>query len=50
LGTGEIHREVNNEKIFLVEKSRIRGVVAVVTKEFYNEVASKICEFISYES
>lgn len=38
---------IRYDKILLVEKSRILGVIAIVRKEFYNEVASKICEFIS---
>lgn len=38
---------IRYDKILLVEKSRIRGVIAVATKEFYKDVVSKICEFIS---
>lgn len=40
---------IRYDKILLVDKSRIHGVIAIVTKEFYKEVVSKICEFISLE-
>lgn len=40
---------IRYDKILLVEKNRVRGVIAVVTKEFYREVAAKICDFISNE-
>jgi len=52
ISDGELAKpsHIQYNKILLVERSRIRGVIAIVTKEFYKEVVSKICDFISYES
>jgi len=38
---------IRYDKILLVEKGRIQGIVAVVTNDFYKSVVAKICEFIS---
>jgi mRNA-degrading endonuclease toxin of MazEF toxin-antitoxin module len=40
---------IRYDKILLVEKSRIQGIIAIVTKDYYRRVISKIFEFIDLE-
>jgi len=40
---------IRYDKILLVEKSRIQGIIAIVTKDYYRHVISKIFEFIDLE-
>lgn len=40
---------VRYDKILLVQKERIHGVIAIVSKQFYQRVVLKITEFIGYD-